>query len=125
MANDIIMIREYEFRQLPGRDEWRGDGKRKREKVRASYHVLVRAIRRHPSCAHCPVLTLLRLNLFSSTLRTGRKVFAPRVSSADRAGGTYLTGAMNTNLPCMNFFFLPIITLTDTERQSPSWLAQM
>ena len=99
-----------------------GDGKREREKVRASYHVLVRAIRRHPSCAHCPVLTLFASEPIFVDVRTGRKVLAPRVSSADRAGGTYLTGAMNTNLPFTNFFS-SIIALTGTPsaRALPGW----
>ena len=108
------MIREYEFRRLPGRDEWRGMERGKREgpcvlsRFGAGYST-------SPELCPLPCSHTLASEPIFVDVRTGRKVLAPRVSSADRAGGTYLTGAMNTNLPSTNFFFLHI-ALTDTER---------
>jgi hypothetical protein len=69
------MIREYEFRRLPGKRGGEGP-----------CVMVCGLLRRHPSsCAHCPVLTLLSSEPIFVDVRTGRKVLAPRVSSADRA----------------------------------------
>ena len=90
------MIREYEFRQLPGRG---GVGGGRSVRYGAVYCDVTRAV---------PTALFSHSEPIFVDVRTGRKVLAPRVSSADGASTERIpTGAVNTNLSLLlpSFFF--------------------